>query len=63
LKILEMIISLAYLAKINYNDVFSPVKMWDMIIYNHLREKNIVIPQKKHDEKTSVENKTDDLKD
>ena len=49
-----MIISLAYLAKINYNDVFSPVKMWDMIIYNHLREKNIVIPQKKHDEKTSM---------
>ena len=54
MKILEMIISLAYLAKINYNDVFSPVKMWDMIIYNHLREKNIVIPQKKHDEKTSA---------
>ena len=54
LKVLEMIISLAYLAKINYNDVFSPVKMWDMIIYNHLREKNIVIPPKKHDEKTST---------
>ena len=54
LKVLEMIISLSYLAKINYNDVFSPVKMWDMIIYNHLREKNIVIPPKKHDEKTST---------
>ena len=54
LKVLEMVISLAYMAKINYNDVFSPVKMWDMIIYNHLREQNIVIPQKKRDEKTSA---------
>jgi len=32
LKLLEMIISLAYMAKCNFNDVFSPVKMWDCII-------------------------------
>ena len=54
LKVLEMIISLAYMAKINYNDVFSPVKMWDMIIYNHLREQQVVIPQKKHEDKNNM---------
>ena len=44
MKLLEMIISLAYMAKCNFNDVFSPVKMWDCIIYHHLRSKNIVPP-------------------
>jgi len=54
MKLLEMIISLAYMAKINYNDVFSPVKMWDMIIYNHLRDQKIVIPPKSHVAKTET---------
>jgi len=48
LKLLEMIISLAYIAKCNFNDVFSPVKMWDCIIYNHLKDQQIVVPPKKH---------------
>ena len=51
LKVMEMVISLAYMAKINFNDVFSPVKMWDMIIYNHLREQKIAIPQKRLENK------------
>ena len=51
MKLLEMIISLAYMAKCNFNDVFSPVKMWDCIIYNHLREQKIVIPPKRHEQK------------
>ena len=54
MKLLEMIISLAYLAKCNFNDVFSPVRMWDCICYNHLRENNIVIPPKKHEEKSEA---------
>ena len=54
LKLMELIISLAYMAKCNYNDVFSPVKMWDCIIYNHLREQNIVIPPKSHEVKDSA---------
>ena len=32
--------------KVNYNDVFSQVRMWDMLIYNFLRKENIVIPPK-----------------
>jgi DNA polymerase elongation subunit (family B) len=54
LKLMELIISLAYMAKCNYNDVFSPVKMWDCIIYNHLREQNIVIPPKSHEVKNDA---------
>jgi DNA polymerase elongation subunit (family B) len=52
MKLLEMIISLAYMAKCNFNDVFSPVKMWDCIIYNHLKDQQIVVPPKKHATKT-----------
>ena len=41
------------MGKCNFNDVFSPVKMWDCIIYNYLLEQNIVVPPKKHEEKNS----------
>ena len=54
MKLMEMVIGLAYMAKINYNDVFSPVKMWDMIVYNHLREQRIVIPPKRHETKNEA---------
>ena len=54
LKLLEMIISLAYMAKCNFNDVFSPVKMWDCIIFNHLKDQQIVVPPKKHETKTEA---------
>ena len=45
MKLIELQITMAYNAKINYDDVFSQVRMWDAIIYNHLRNKGIVIPQ------------------
>ena len=37
--------TMAYDAKCNYNDVFSAVRTWDSLLYNHLWEKNIVIHQ------------------
>jgi len=43
---------MAYDSKVNYMDVLGSVKYWDMIIYNHLRKKNIVIPQKKENKKS-----------
>jgi len=52
MKFIDMILALAYSAKVNYNDVFSQVRMWDTMIYNHLRKKNIVIPPKINEEKT-----------
>lgn len=53
-RLLEMAMVLSYDNKINYEDVFSQVRMWDAICYNHLRRKNIVIPPKKHTEKDSA---------
>ncbi len=52
LNLLGLHISMAYLAKTNYNDVFGQVRMWDCIIYNHLRKQNIVIPPKVKKNKT-----------
>lgn len=46
LHLVELAIMLAYDAKTNFDDVFFQVRMWDTIIYNYLRRKNIVIPLK-----------------
>jgi len=53
MKLIELILTMAYNAKINYEDVYSQVRMWDAIIYNHLKSKNIVIPQKSFTEKSA----------
>lgn len=46
--VLALMFSVAYLAKINYNDVFSPIKTWESVIYNYLLANNYVVPMKKH---------------
>ena len=43
---------MAYDAKVNYNDVFYQVRMWDTIIYNYLKKRNIVIPPKNRSSKS-----------
>lgn len=52
MRLMELCVALAYSAGVNYADVFSQVKTWDIIIYNHLLKRNIVVPPKKHQEKT-----------
>jgi len=52
MKLIELQITAAYGAKINYEDVFSQVRSWDMLIHNHLRERNIIIPPKKENVKS-----------
>ena len=47
MKLLELAISLAYAAKVNFTDVFGQVRMWDSIIYHYLNEHKIAIPPKK----------------
>ena len=47
MKLIELCLTMAYDAKVNYIDVLGSVRYWDVLIYNYLREKNIVIPQKK----------------
>jgi len=46
MRLIELHLTMAYNAKINPEDVYSQVRMWDTIIYNHLRKKGIVIPAK-----------------
>ena len=47
MKLIELCITMTYDAKMNFEDVFSPVKTWDCLLYNYLRAKNIVIGQPK----------------
>ena len=51
MKLIELAITMAYDAKVNYADVFYQVRMWDNIIYNHLKKRNIVIPPKDKSQK------------
>jgi len=48
MKLLDLVITIAYESKINFEDVFSPVKTWETIIYNFLRKQNIAVPQERH---------------
>ena len=52
MKLIELCLTMAYDAKVNYTDVLGTVRYWDVLIYNYLKEKNIVIPQKKQQEKS-----------
>ena len=47
LKLIELATALSYSAGVNFQDVFSQVRTWDVIIYNYLSERGIVIPQKR----------------
>jgi len=46
LKLIELCITMAYNAKVNYEDIYSQVRTWDCLIYNHLKSKNIIAPLK-----------------
>jgi DNA polymerase elongation subunit (family B) len=43
-KLIELALTLSYDNKCNYEDVFTQVRMWDVICFNHLKSKNIVVP-------------------
>lgn len=47
MQLLDLAFTVAYTAKINYSDIYSPVKTWDAIIHNALMDKGVVIPQRK----------------
>ena len=51
MKLIELALTMAYDAKVNYEDVFYQVRMWDTIIYNYLKRRNIVIPPKNRSDK------------
>ena len=51
MKLIELAMTIAYEAGVNYEDVFSPVKTWDSLIYNHLKKQDIVIPPRSTEKK------------
>ena len=46
MKLIDLILTMTYEAKVNVSDSFTSVKYWDVLIYNHLLKKKVVIPQK-----------------
>ena len=51
MKLLDLAFTMAYDAKVNYEDVFSQVRMWDNYIYVELLKRKIAIPPKKESNK------------
>ena len=51
MKLLELAVTMAYDAKVNFEDVYSQVRMWDNIIYVYLSKRNLVIPPKQESRK------------
>jgi len=51
MKLIELALTMAYEAKVNYADVFYQVRMWDNIIYNYLKKRDIVVPPRKKETK------------
>ena len=47
LNLIDLHVGTSYIAKCNFEDNFGQVKTWDCIVYNHLNDKGIIIPQKK----------------
>jgi len=52
LKLIELAVTMAFDAKVNFIDIHYQVRMWDTIIYNYLKKQDIVIPPKKRTSKS-----------
>lgn len=44
LQLIELIMLQAYYAKVNYTDIYSQTKTWDVLSHNYLHKKQIAIP-------------------
>jgi DNA polymerase elongation subunit (family B) len=51
MKLLELAVTMAYDAKVNFEDVYSQVRMWDTLIYNYLKERKICVPPRQESDK------------
>ncbi len=51
MKLIDLVMLMAYDAKCNYTDTFRQVRLWDVIIYNYLHKRNIVLPLLKPSDK------------
>lgn len=46
-KVIDLVLTLSYDNKCNYEDVFTQVRMWDVIITNRLMDSKIIVPPSK----------------
>ena len=53
LNFIDQALTIAYDAKVNVEDVFTSVRLWDVIIHNYLLSKNTVIPQVNKQDKSA----------
>ena len=53
MQLIALHLTMAYEGKVNYQDVFGQVRMWDTIIFNYLKENKLVCPAIKESEKSS----------
>lgn len=42
-RLIQLALTISYMTLTLYEDVFSPVKLWDVLIYNRLKKKNVEI--------------------
>jgi DNA polymerase elongation subunit (family B) len=52
MNLISLAIAVAYDAKINFSDVFSPIRLWDTVIHNNLLESNIVVSRETEKQKS-----------
>ena len=56
LGLIDLALTVAYESKVNYDDIFSQVRVWDTLIANHLLKKNICVPpREEHAKETKYE--------
>ena len=54
--LIQQALAIAYDGKVNYQDAFTSVRMWDIIIHNYLMDRKIVVPNPKPGQKdTTIE--------
>lgn len=53
-KLIELALTLAYDSKCNYEDVYTQVRVWDVLCYNQLKSKNVVVPPLERREKDAA---------
>lgn len=55
MKLIELALTIAYDSKIVPDEVFSQIRSWDSLIYNELKDKKIVIPNSKRNQRDQFE--------
>jgi len=56
LGLIDLSLTVAYDSKVNYDDIFSQVRVWDTLIANHLMKKGICVPpREEHSKETKYE--------